>query len=309
VFAPRSSTLLVALAGACGGEPRVEPRVVEPWQAPSGTEAPDHVVIGPGAIIHASEGFAEVARLPPDAGMLGLRVLELGYWIVATPSTQSCTTSTSLFRDVDIRLAVDVKSLVPVAKAGFSTRFPDGTGVTVARGAPMRRVDALRFELVAEGVGVPLRFDLDPTTWFHAPDSVRFNRKPHDGYIWDWSGPLELEVGPTKLRASGRPNAPFVELVDRPQRRVELNGDCARITAKIGGDGQLPATRSMPIGGAPDPERTRLEAGTRLIWPTGEFAGHVRNPVEVRPSDADTEGLRCFEFEPFVLCVDPSSER
>ncbi|WP_106393136.1 hypothetical protein [Enhygromyxa salina] len=255
-------------------------------------------------MIHSPEHFGEVARLPPDAGFLRLRVIERrDGWLIARPSP----TELSL-RHVDVELALADSSLHPAAKQWTRRRYDDGTEIEIARGAPLRAIGDQRYELIVDGVGLALDFDEDPTTLYFHPSSRRRARKPDQRVDWDWSGPGELLVGPQALHAAGPALVATFELNDRRARLVAFERHEARIIARVAPTGRVPD----PAVGAAELELgwESIESGTTLYWPGGAFAGHVRHTIDVRPSasSGSAAGLSCYAIAPLELCTDPSPE-
>jgi hypothetical protein len=193
---------MLVLSLSCSGEPKLEITAEQTEETPPRWPRTqldhEHVLIGPGSSIHAVEGFAEVARLPDDAGFLDLRVVDhRDGWIIVNPSPTH-----QQLRSVELEFAVPEASLHPAAKQTIRRQYDDGTELEIAAGAPLRPVGPHQYELIVDGVGLILNFDEDPTTLHYRPGPARRARKPDLRVLWDWSEPTELWVGPRQPPSS-----------------------------------------------------------------------------------------------------------
>ncbi|NVB37720.1 hypothetical protein G6O69_07735 [Pseudenhygromyxa sp. WMMC2535] len=302
--------------------PARDPSAVQPAEAGEVAHWPnvdtqpeplDHVVVAGDTVLHASPRGAEVARLPRGRP-LGLRVLsEREGWIVATPSHESCVTRNTLFRHVELELAVPVAALVPVSLERLDLSFADATRLTIARGAPLHALGDQRFELRSADFSVELELPGGRTGARHHPGTVHSGHKPRAGFAWDWRDPLALVVGEARLHPVDEDQTLRVELVDETARLVRSARACVDVEARVVGEGELPPR--TPLSPPPGASRERLPPGTALYWPTGEVAGRLRASVEVSRVEGSTaaETGRCYAFDPLTLCTrgpsEPSSKR
>ncbi len=282
---------------------KAEPDAALPLRWPELEEdaVPLHVSIGSGAVLRGVENGEEVARIPEGRGVLGLQVLDRREGrLVVTPSRRACSTEARWAGAIEIEFALDESSLIPVAGRSITRRFPDGTELEIAAGAPLFPRAAGRFELVLDNLSLELDFEEDPTVREYRPKSVRQPGKPSRWVAWGPGDRSELFVGPYALR---RPSAstPIFELIDARAGLLRSRRDCAWIVARIE---PLPS-EFAELPSTPARELEMLEEGELLYWPGGAWAGRVRARVELPRAQVPgaAEGLRCLDFDPLVLCL------
>ena len=329
-----------ATAAACSGGAEYHPTYSseQPGAAVPAADTARFALVARNAWLYmAASENAEHARVnsqPSDPGSpvvyRVVRELPGGWTKIETVDTQTdrthCEGGNYALRDLRLRMFVHTADLALTTTREVTTRFADGTAITLASGVPMVPTGrttpqgqsiytahaGYMFNTWVDAAAIGHRYD--PTRHFELADASEYvaqNARLVFGQTGELRTRSNLLAAPRFVYARRDvPNGVLVTLRTNCGQ-FDVVVDAAAIAHARGGD--------LLMGGlgASEAQSPHAREGARIYWANGHAAGSVRRDTRFHSEIASTEGRRCFrkslrwasraaEDEQFLrLCFDP----